>query len=396
MKTADVIIIGAGINGTSTAFHLARAGVKNVVVVERAYLASGSTGKSGALVRTNYGNAAETQLAAESLNYFKHWKELVGGDCGYQPVGLLYFTAPAYHAELEANIAMHRSFGVNTQIITAQEALELDPSLYVDDITHAVYEADSGFADPNATTFSFAQAAQQLGVEFLFETTATRILTAGKQVTGVETTRGSISAPVVVVIAGAWANQLFAPLAIDLGVVPRRAQISIFRWPHDRSTQHHIYIDRIHPMWVRPIDGNCSLVGVDQDGFELEAGNPDAYDESVSQDYIQLCRNTLSKRFPAMQHSSMRGNWACMLMESPDAHPIIDALQPYTGLFCMTGDSGTSFKTGPAIGKCLSEWITEGQAHTVDLTPFRATRFAEGKPWQDDFTYGVSPSTVAR
>lgn len=394
MSTADVVVIGSGVNGASTAFHLARAGVKKVVVVERGYPGSGSTGKSGALVRTNYANAAETQLAVESLTYFKQWKDLVGGSCGYQPVGLLFLTKPEFHTQLVANIALHQQLGVNTQIITAQDALALDPSLALDDVTHVAYEPESGFADPNATTFSLVAAARQLGAEFRFETRVTRILTEGERVVGVETTAGTISSPVVLVIAGAWANQLFAPLGINLGLQPRRAEIAIFRWPQERSTRHLTYLDRIHQMWVRPIDGNCSLVGVDSQSYQ--AGHPDHYDESVSQAYIDLCRSTLSKRFPVMRHSVMRGNWACMLMQSPDAHPIIDTLAPYQGLFTMTGDSGTSFKTGPAIGKCLAEWVTEGYAHTVDLTPFRATRFAEGTPWQETFSYGIVPPTVAR
>jgi sarcosine oxidase, subunit beta len=142
MRTADVIVIGAGINGVSTAFHLVQAGVRNVVVIERGYLGSGSTGKSGALVRTNYTNAAETQLAVESLTYFKQWEELVGGSCGYQPIGLLFFTKPDFHEQLEANVAMHHRLGVNTQIITASDAQELDPSLFVDDVTHVVYEPE--------------------------------------------------------------------------------------------------------------------------------------------------------------------------------------------------------------------------------------------------------------
>ncbi len=94
MQTADVVVVGAGVNGTSTAFHLARAGVKKVVVVERGHLASGATGKSGALVRMHYTNEPETRLAFESLKYFQNWQELVGGDCGFQPVGLLVFTSP--------------------------------------------------------------------------------------------------------------------------------------------------------------------------------------------------------------------------------------------------------------------------------------------------------------
>ncbi len=394
MDTADVIVVGAGVNGTSTAFHLAKAGVKRVVVCERNFLASGATGKSGALVRTNYPNEAETRLALESLTYFKHWDDLVGGDCGYQPLGMLLFTDPQYQHELEANIALHQALGVNTSIITAQEAQELDPSLNVTDVAYVGYEPESGFADPNATTHSFAHAASELGVEFRLETPVLRILTEGERVIGVETSQGTISAPVVVVVAGAWANHLFTPLGIDLGLVPKRARVTVFRWAYQRSPHHLTYLDRINRMWVRPLDNNCTLVGVDRD--PLLPGNPDDYSEGVEQAYIDLCREYLARRFPVMRQSALRGSWACMLMFSPDSHPIIGPLPQYAGLYCMTGDSGTSFKTGPAIGKCLAELITEGQATTVDLTPFRATRFAEGKPWLDGFTYGVTRATISR
>ena len=226
MSTADVVIIGAGVNGASTAFHLARAGVKKIVVVERNYLGAGATGKSGALVRTNYANEAESRLALESLTYFKHWQDLVGGDCGYQPVGLLFFSAPQYAQQLEANIALHRRMGIKTQIITPEEARALDPSLSLEDVTHVGYEPESGYADPNATTYAFARAASERGVEFWLETEALRILEEGEQVKGVETTKGTISAPVVIVIAGAWANHLLTPLGINLGLVPRRGRVA--------------------------------------------------------------------------------------------------------------------------------------------------------------------------
>jgi sarcosine oxidase, subunit beta len=102
-------------------------------------------------------------------------------------------------------------------------------------------------------------------------------------------------------------------------------------------------------------------------------------------------------RFPVMRHSTMRGTWAGILMRSGDSRPIIGALPEYDGLYCMTGDSGTSFKTSPAIGKCLSEMITTGQSTTVDLTPFRASRFAEGKPWVDEHNYGLDEqATISR
>ncbi|MBO0796964.1 MAG: FAD-binding oxidoreductase, partial [Ktedonobacteraceae bacterium] len=263
------------------------------------------------------------------------------------------------------------------------------------DVTHVGYEPESGFADPNATIYSFARATQDMGVELQLNTEVTRILVEGQRVTGVETSNGIIQAPTVVIVAGAWANNLLAPLHIDLGLTPRRAKVVVFRWSYERAPQHLTYLDRINLMWARPIDDNCTLVGVDLEHF-FEAREPDTYPEAVEQAYIDVCREQLAKRFPAMRHSTMRGNWACMLMQSPDGHPMIGSLPQYTGLFCMAGDSGTSFKTSPAIGKCLGELITEGQATTVDLTPFRPSRFSEGAPWHDDFDYGNHPITISR
>src|SRR5260370_10898800 len=205
METADVVVIGAGANGTSTAFHLARAGVKRVVVVERQYLGSGATGKSGALVRMHYTNEPEVRLAFESLEYFQHWQDMVGGECGFQQPGLLVFTPPEYAAHLEANLAMMHRVGVNTRTISPQEAQELDPSLWTGDVTRVVYEPESGYADPNATIHSLARASMDLCVTFQFETEVTRALIDGERVKVVETTKGNILAPVVVGISGAWA-----------------------------------------------------------------------------------------------------------------------------------------------------------------------------------------------
>lgn len=394
MATADVVVIGAGANGASTAFHLAKLGAGRVVVVEQGHLASGASGKSGALVRTSYANEPETRLAVESIKYFANWDELVGGDCGFRKIGLLTFTAPEYRDRLEARVAMHRELGVDARLIRPEDARELDPSLYVDDVELVEYEPDSGYADPNATVFGFARAASDLGVEFRLGTRVTRILTEGSRIAGVETSDGMIAAPVVVVAAGAWANALFTPLGIDLGLVPIEAQVVVFRWAAERSPRHLTYIDSINRSWMRPIDDNCTLIG-SEGGIKLSP-DPDDYPEMVRREYVEQCRAALVNRVPAMRHATMRGNWAGILMFSPDSRPIIDQLPGYEGLFCMTGDSGTSFKTSPAIGKCLAEWVVQGRATTVDLTPFRASCFAEGVALEDELEYGSSRKTISR
>jgi len=390
-------VVGAGVNGLSSAFHLATAGVKRVVVVEQRHVGAGATGKSGALVRTHYTNEPETRLAFESLKYFQNWGDMVGGECGFQPVGLLVFTPPAFRDHLDANVAMHRDVGANACVLTAAEAQQLDPSLELSDVTHVGYEPESGFADPNATAFSFARAAMRHGVEIQLETLVTRILTEGERVIGVETSRGTINAARVLVAAGAWANQLFQPLGIDLGLVPTLARVVIFRWSFDRVPKLLTYIDYVHHTWGRPHDGNSTLFGaeVPQD-TDSPRGDPNDYVEAVSQEYIELCRGKIASRFPVMRRSTVRGNWQGILMMSPDSRPVIGPLPEYDGLYCMAGDSGTSFKTSPCIGKCLAELITEGRASTVDLTPFRASRFAEGRLWRDEFDYGLEGVTISR
>jgi len=289
---------------------------------------------------------------------------------------------------------MQREVGADARIITPQDARDLDPSLYVGDVTAVAYEPRAGYADPNATTYAFARAAMDRGVAFKLDTRVTRVLTDGGRVTGVETTAGVIQAPVVVIAAGAWANQLFAPLGIDLGLVPVAARVTLFRWAFDRSSKHLTYIDQINNTWARPVDDNCTLIGAES-GVRVSP-DPEHAPEAVDEDYIRVCREKLVARFPVMRHSTVRGNWAGILMMSPDARPIIDKLPQHEGLYCMAGDSGTSFKTSPAIGKCLAEWITEGRPKTVDLTPFRSTRFAEGKPWEDEYNYGIARATISR
>jgi sarcosine oxidase, subunit beta len=395
METADVVVIGAGANGVSTAYHLARAGVKNIAVVERKHLAAGATGKSGALVRMHYTNEPETRLAVESFKYFENWSEIVGGDCGLQQVGLFVFTPPDRIDDLEANVAMQREVGAEAYMITADEAREIDPSVFVGDVTHVAYEPRSGFADPSATVYSFARAAMDLGVRFKLDTPVTRVLTEGSRVTGVETADGVIEAPVVVIAAGAWANHLFQPLGIDLPLTPSYARVSVFRNAFERPQTQMTYIDRINGTWSRPVDGNCTLIGAEFGSRDL--GDLDAIREAPSQEYIEHCRQQLVHRFPTMRHSTMRGTWAGALMRSADARPLIGALPEYDGLYCMAGDSGTSFKTSPAIGRCLSELITAGRSTTVDLMPFRASRFAEGKPWMDEHNYGADEGiTISR
>lgn len=392
--TADIVIIGGGANGTSTAFHLALMGARNVRLLERRHLAAGATGKSGALVRMHYTNGHESRLAHESLKVFRDFKSIVGGDCGFEAPGFLQLVPPGYEAALRRNLARQQALGIDTREVSREDLRALFPECRTDDIGAAAWEPGSGYADPSATAYAFAAAAQRLGVTVETGCEVTRILTERGRVTGVETARGRVQAPVVVLAPGAWGQPLLDGLGLDFGLQPFRIQVSLFRWPASLTRKHPVVIDAGQKAWIRPVDGCLTLIGV-----ELGAaygGDPDKLHEGVDEGYVALCRERLGHRLPLFAESTMRGGWAGMIMMSPDGRPIIDRVQSAEGLYVMLGDSGTSFKTSPAIGMCLAEWILEGRPRTVDLAPFRASRFAEGRPWVDADNYGRERLTISR
>lgn len=389
----DVVIVGGGVNGASTAFHLAKAGVRSVTLLERRQLGAGASGKSGALVRCHYTNPHEARLAFESLKVFRSWGDIVGGDCGFEATGFLQVVAPQYEAQLRANVAAHQALGINTRVIAASEVKALVPEARVDDLTVAAHEPDSGFADPNATLYGFIAAARRLGVDVRTGVEATRVVLAGGRAAGVETSQGRIEADAVVLAPGVWASRLLAPLGLDLALVPHRAQVAVFRWPAGFSHRHPVFIDATMGAWFRPEGAAGTLIGVE---MGITGTDIDHLDEGVDPDYVALCRSKLAARLPAFAEATMRGGWAGLIMMSPDERPIIDQIPSVPGLFCMLGDSGTSFKTSPAIGRCLAEWITAGAPQLMDLSPFRLSRFAEGRPWRDAHTYGSDRLTISR
>ena len=391
-KTADVVVIGGGVNGTSTAFHLATLGARNVLLVERRHLAAGATGKSGSLVRMHYTNEVESRLAFESLRVFRDFQTVVGGDCGFRPIGFVQLVPPEHAGALTRNVERQQRMGIDTRPLSRAELAALLPGAALDDVGAAAWEPGSGYADPNATAFAFAAAAERLGVEVVTHCAAHRILVEGGRVTGVETEQGIVSAPAVVAVPGAWSTDLTAPLGLDFPLTPHRVQIAIYRWPKSLTRGHPVVIDAIHKSWLRPEGEAATLIGV-----ELGVGHadPDKFDEGVDAEYVPFARAKLAARFPVFADATMRGGWAGMIMMSADGRPIIDRIPSIAGLWVMLGDSGTSFKTSPAIGRSLAEWVVEGKPR-LDLTPFRSTRFAEGKPWVDDDNYGRERLTISR
>jgi len=385
---ADVVVIGGGVNGLSTAYQLAKRKAGRVVVLEKGEIGSGATGKSGALVRQHYTNVPEALLTLHSIGMFTRWADEIGpGDPKFENTGFLRVVRPEDEPNLRANVESMRAAGVNTWVIPAEDLEEVEPLLNTEDISAAAFEPDAGYADPNATAYAFAEAAADQGALIYTHTRATGVEVLGDRVVAVTTERGRIETGKVLVAAGPWADALLVPLGIDLGMTPYKSQVAIFRWPMsiDQKRKHRVVIDSVHNSWLRPEGESSTLIGVE---FADRKADPDDAPSFPPSDYVETARVALGKRFPVFKNATMRGGWTGVYMMSADAHPIMGAWPAVEGLYLMTGDSGSSFKTAPATGVCVTELMLDGASKFVDLAPFRPTRFAEGKPWVDELRYG--------
>jgi sarcosine oxidase subunit beta len=290
-------------------------------------------------------------------------------------------------------VARQQALGIDTREASLDDVRRVLPGADLAGVGAAAWEPGSGFADPTATAYAFADAARRAGAAIHSRCEVHRIVVEAGRVAGVETSEGRIAASRVVLVPGAWSQPLLAPLGLQYPLSPFRIQVAIFRWPAGFRHRHPAVIDATRKAWFRPEGGASTLIGVE---LGVAHGDPDKYDEGVDEAYVADCREALTARLPQFADAPMRGGWAGMIMMSADGRPIIDRLPAAEGLWAMLGDSGTSFKTAPAIGRCLAEWIVSGAPKTADLAPFRASRFAEGRPWQDADHYGRERLTVSR
>ena len=388
-KSADVVVVGGGIMGTSVAWQLAVRGAGRVVLLERETVAAGASGRTGALLRQHYTNLPETLLARESLNVFQGWDDIVGGDCGYVPWGLVVTvdqsSAVAHNVELLAeNVAFQQGLGIETQTVSADELKSLQPWATVDDIQTAAYETRSGYADSVAATRSMADAAERAGVQIVEWVRSTSILTDGSRVTGVATDAGTISSGVVVLAAGPWSVPLAASAGVTLPIEALRVQVAIVHRPRDLAVPPFVFLDMAVGFFTRPWGPGRSLIGV-AGGDQHDAVDAEDFVQGNDPSYPGVAKAAAARRIPAMARASYLHGHAGLYDVTPDTHPIIGPVGP-DGLYTACGFSGAGFKKGPAVGMALAETILDGRSSLVDLTPFRLSRFDEpgwDRPWSD-------------
>ena len=383
VETADVIIVGAGVQGASLAYHLACRGA-TVVVVERSTVAAGATGRSSGLVRMHYDLAAEASLAWASYPWFRDWPARVGGDCGFVRTGFLWLESRAEAGLLRANVAMQRGLGIETSVVEADEIRRLAPMLAVAEGDVAAYEPGSGYADPAAVATGFLRAARDRGARLVQGAEVTAIRVASGAVTGVDTLRGSYSAAAIVNAAGAWAARVAGLVGLDLPVQVWRHDTAFLGAPPAVPIPFPVVIDHPNSLYFRPEGTELVLVGLEDEN--AIGDSPDRDTSDAAPGFSERVVERVVGRVPRLVDGTFRSAHSGQDGITPDQRPILGPAGP-AGFFLDCGHSGTGFKTAPAIGLGMAELILDGAATSVDLAPFELERFAAGRPLTGEHAY---------
>jgi sarcosine oxidase subunit beta len=383
-ETADVVVVGGGVNGVSIAYALAAKGVKRVLLLEKEALASGASGRSSALVRMHYTNEWDARLAFASFPVFQRWPEIMGGAAVFTHTGFVNVVAPAYADALRKNVEMLRGIGINTVALSPAELKDLQPLANVDDLGAAAYEPESGYANPADTVEGFRRRAADLGASIRQWTAVTRILRRENRVIGVETRAGRIDAGAVVVAAGAWSPRLCREIDLSLPARPKGIDTVLVTRPPELARPHMIFIDNALGTYFRPESGILTLVGVPCQEWDID---PDTLSTGLPPHAPAEGAQLLTHRFPAMERATIARGYRAFDCYSRDRHAILGPVDGVDGLYLATAFSGSGFKIAPAVGTCMAELIVEGRAKTVDITAFGLGRFAAGKSPQGPYPY---------
>lgn len=383
-QTYDAIVIGAGVMGASIAFHLAERGLK-VAILERRVTASGATGHSSGLVRMHYDLAAESELTFRSYQlYFSNWRERVGGECGFQQTGFLQIARREHEDKLRGNVANQQHLGINTSVITVDEVRKLFPDLVTEHFDVAAYEPDSGYADATLTTNSFIEAAKRNGATLLQNCEVTAIHMQGDKVRGLGTNKGDLDAPIIINAAGAWARQVAKLAGIDVPLVTWTHDVAFLYRPPSLGRIPACIDDVIH-CYYRP-EGSALILAAGEDE-SLRGEPPDAEEQTPTNTFLEKLIDQMVKRIPRIEESGLHSIHVGRDGITPDQRAIYGP-SGLDGFYLACGLSGTGFKTSPAAGASLVELILDGAPGTVDITPFRFERFAEGRLLEGEYGYG--------
>jgi sarcosine oxidase subunit beta len=386
VSTTEVVVIGGGIMGATVLWELARRGVP-ALMLESGRVARESTGKSAAIVRMHYSNAAVVRMALRGREALSMLHERFGCAPVYHRTGWLFLIDEADADVARANRAMQIEQGSFSDVIAPPDLASAVPGIRDEGIALGILEEESGFADPVATTLAYVDAARREGATAREGSRVTRIEAEGGRVTGVVADGGRIACDRVVLAAGAWSRALAAGLDVDLPLTITREQDVVF----DTAPQAPVPLavsDQADRIYFRPlVEAGPSRMLAGR-GFpkEYEIVEPDGYDPTVSDAYAAGLRADVAGRIPRMEAMRAVEGRVGLYAVTPDWHPFLGPVEGVDGLVLATGGSGHCFKLGPAIGEMVVAEMMGERVEYAEPEDLAFDRLARGRPLAS--TYG--------
>jgi len=377
VQTADVVIIGGGIVGSSIAYHLTAAGCRSVVVLERESVAGkGSTGKSMGGVRAQFSTPVNIQMSLYAIPFYASFEERLGYPCDYRPQGYLFCaTNERNMTYLRTNYEKQLALGLkDVRLLKGGEIRALFPQLRGDDIIGGSFCATDGFVDPYSAMNGFMAWAADHGATLCKNAAVTGIVADQKGIAGVETARGALSTHKIVNCAGAWAGEIAKMAGVDLPVTPLRRMLvpsePFDQFPHSAP----MIIDMSNGFHFRPEGRGFLLAWNDPEetpGFKTEFDPP----------FVEKILTRAADRVPCFADLPVNPKraWAGLYEMTPDHHPILGEAPGVAGFFLANGFSGHGVMHAPATGKILSDLILEGRTELIDASLLDLARFAESR-----------------
>jgi sarcosine oxidase subunit beta len=372
-STASVVIVGGGVMGASAAYHLAKAGQRDVVLLEReSFFGQGASGRNAGGIRYQFSTEINIRLSQLSLPMLDAFEEETGQAIDIRHCGYVFLlVSEADIAAFQQNVTLQHRLGVQTEWLSGEEIRRRLPMMHLDDVLAGTWHAKDGLADPNGVVMGYINHARRLGVKHFTETTVTAIERSGDKVTAVTTDHGRIATPIVLNAAGPWAASVGRMAGLDLPIVPIRRQWFTTTPLPQIPRDFPFVIDFAQSLYFHR-EGDGLLTGMSN------PNEPPGFDQSVDKDWELVNVEAAVRRLSILETAGIASRLAGLYEVTPDAHPILGTT-PVEGFYVCAGFSGHGFMHGPICGLLMAEEILRGRATTLDIDPLRITRFIERK-----------------
>jgi sarcosine oxidase, subunit beta len=370
-NTADIVIVGGGVMGASAAYHLAKRGMRNIVLLEKEnFFGMGATGRCAGGVRYQFSTEINVRLSLESLPMIECFREEIGQDVNYRPCGyLLIATNEKDAANFQRNVEMQNRLGVQTELLSGDQVRARLPLMKFEDALAATFNQKDGLVDPNSVVAGYIRAAQKLGVKALTRAEVTGLRLSRDEVEAVETAQGRIQTRLVLNAAGPWAGLIGEMAGVQIPIVPVRRQMFTTNTLKEIPEDFPFVIDFAQSLYFHR-EGDGLLIGMSNQNEKP------GFDQSVDEEFELENFEAAMARLPLLERASRASHWAGLYEVTPDAHPIFGG-SPVKGFSICAGFSGHGFMHGPVAGKLMSEYILDGEFSTLDVSILDLKRFEE-------------------